>query len=78
MEKEIEILEALEEDSRWVTEHYEELQKYEGKVITVKNKVVILTTDNIEDAIVELEKRGENTAFLLMETIPPKNASFIL
>ena len=78
MEEESKILETLEEDSRWVTDHYDEIEKYEGKVIIIKNQKIILSADTLEEALAELEKRGEDTAFLLMETIPPKDASFIL
>jgi len=74
---ETELLERLIEDSKWISENYEELRKYEGKVIAVKNKRIILASESILDLLNELEKK-ENAAYILVEAIPPKNASFIL
>jgi hypothetical protein len=71
-------VERFEEDSAWVTEHYENLRKYEGKVVAVKNKAIIGVSDSIEELLKELETRKENTSCLLLEAIPPKNVSFIL
>ncbi len=40
--KVLEILRRAEEDSEWISEGYEELRtKYEGKVLTVKDKRII-------------------------------------
>lgn len=71
-------LERLEEDSVWVTQHYDSLKKYEGKVVAVKNKGIIAVSENLEKLLKDLEKKNENSACLLLEAIPPKNASFIL
>lgn len=82
MEQEIEILKSLEkaaEDSEWVSKNYDELRKkYEGKVFAVKNKKVIEGADTVEELGRKLEAKGEDVAFLLVESIPPKNTSFIL
>ena len=71
-------LERLEKDSVWVTEQYDSLKKYEGKVIAVKNQTIIAVSDNLEKLLKYLEKKKENPACLLLEAIPPKNVSFIL
>jgi hypothetical protein len=71
-------LERLEEDSAWVTQHYESLKKYQGKVVAVKNKDIIAVSENLDTLLEELEKKKENPACLLLEAIPPKNVSFIL
>ena len=71
-------LERLEKDSVWVTEQYDSLKKYEGKVIAVKNQSIIAVSDNLEKLLKYLEKKKENSACLLLEAIPPKNISFIL
>ena len=71
-------LERLEKDSVWVTEQYDSLRKYEGKVIAVKNQTIIAVSDNLEKLLKDLEKKKENSACLLLEAIPPKNVSFIL
>ena len=76
------ILEALkksEEDSKWISEEYDKLRsKYEGKVFAVRNKTVISYADRVEELVEKLEKMGENAGFLLIETIPPRDLSFIL
>ncbi len=75
----LEILKKSEEDSRWVSEEYEELRsKYEGKVFAVRDKTVISYADTVEELVRKLEKMGENVGFLLIETIPPRDLSFIL
>ena len=76
--RELEALEMLGKDSEWVTEHYDELRKHEGKVIAIKNKKIISVSESLEKLLIELEDRKEDTAFILIEAIPPKSASFIL
>lgn len=71
-------LERLEEDSAWVTQHYDSLKKFEGKVVAVKNKDIIAVSENLEKLLKDLENKNENAACLLLEAIPPKNVSFIL
>jgi hypothetical protein len=78
MKEKSEEVERLEEDSAWVTQHYEKLRKYEGKVVAVKNKTIIAVSESIEGLLKELEAKKENTAWLLLEAIPPKDVSFIL
>jgi len=75
----LEILKKSEEDSEWVGEEYDKLRtKYEGKVFAVKNKNVISHADTVEELVEKLEKMGEDVGFLLIETIPPRDLSFIL
>jgi hypothetical protein len=71
-------LERLEEDSEWVTQNYDRLKKYQGKVVAVKNKDIIAVSENLDTLLEELEKKKEKPACLLLEAIPPKNVSFIL
>jgi len=79
MEKrELKVLETLGEDSRWISEHYDKLRKHEGKVIAVKNKKILHVSESLEELFTELESKKENSAFVLIATIPPKSASFIL
>lgn len=77
-EKGSEELQRLEEDSTWVTQHYDSLRKYEGKVVAVKNRKIIAVSESLEKLLKDLEQKKENTACLLLEAIPPKNVSFIL
>jgi len=78
MENENKTLMMLDNDSQWVTENYDKLRKYEGKVIAVKNQKIIQVSDTIEHLLKKLEEKKENSAFLLIEAIPPKGVSFIL
>jgi hypothetical protein len=71
-------LERLEQDSVWVTQNYDSLRKYQGKVVAIKNKAIIAVSDNIETLLKNLELKNENPACLLLESIPPKNVLFIL
>jgi Ni2+-binding GTPase involved in maturation of urease and hydrogenase len=75
----LELLKIFEADNEWTSKNYEKLRKkYEGKIFAVKNKKIIHEAETIEDFIDGLEKKRENVALLLIETIPPKNVSFIL
>jgi len=78
-DKILEHLRSIEEDSKWVSQRFDELkEKYEGKVFAVKNKRVICDAGNVQDLMKELDEKGEDVAFLLIESIPPKDVSFIL
>jgi len=75
----LEILKKSEGDSKWVSEEYDKLRtKYEGKVFAVKNKTVLSHADTVEELVEKLENMGESIGFLLIETIPPRDLSFIL
>lgn len=75
----LEILKKSEGDSKWVSEEYDKLRtKYEGKVFAVKNKTVLSHADTVEELVEKLENMGEDVGFLLIETIPPRDLSFIL
>jgi len=69
---------CFEEDAQWLCANYDTLREYEGKVVVIKNKQIILAAESIEEAVKELKKRGEDAAFLLITSIPPKDLSFIL
>ena len=71
-------LEKLDEDSVWLNENYDAFQKYQGKVIAIKNKQIIAMRDTLEELLEELEKKKEDPAFLLIQAIPPENIAFIL
>ncbi|OYT56001.1 MAG: hypothetical protein B6U77_00585 [Candidatus Hecatellales archaeon ex4484_218] len=75
----LEILKRVEKDSRWLSENYEEIQsKYEGKIIAIKDSQIICEGNTMDEVLNKLEKKGENISFLLIESIPPKDVSFIL
>jgi alkanesulfonate monooxygenase SsuD/methylene tetrahydromethanopterin reductase-like flavin-dependent oxidoreductase (luciferase family) len=75
----LQILKAAEEDGKWFSEKYKELRtKYEGKVVAIKNKNVVGDAESVEELVDEVKKKGEDAAYILIETIPPKDVSFIL
>ena len=75
----LEILKIAEEDSKWFSEKYEELRtKYEGKVVAIKNKIVLGDANSVDELLDKVGKKGEDAAYVLIETIPPKDVSFIL
>jgi hypothetical protein len=75
----LEILKKSEGDSKWVSEEYDKLRtKYEGKVFAVKNKTVLSHADTVKELVEKLESMGEDVGFLLIETIPRRDLSFIL
>jgi hypothetical protein len=75
----LQILKVAEEDTKWFSEKYEELRdKYEGKVVAIKNRDVVSDADSVEELVEKVQKKGEDTAYLLIETIPRKDVSFIL
>ena len=77
--KVVEALDEMEEQRKWVNEHYDELrEKYEGKVFAVKDKKVIITSGSITELLEEAKKIGEDPTLLFVDSIPPKGVSFIL
>ena len=75
----LEILRNSEEDSKWVSEAFENLRgKYAGKVLAIKGKRVVSCADTVERLLENLEKTGENVGYLLIEAVPPRGLSFIL
>jgi len=75
----LEILKKSEGDSKWVSEEYDKLRtKYEGKVFAVRNKTVLSHADTAEELVKKLENMGEDIGFVLIETIPRRDLSFIL
>ncbi len=75
----LQILKVAEEDSKWFSEKYEQLQaKYEGRVLGIKNKNVVGDAESVEELLNTVQKKGEDTAYMLIETIPAKDVSFIL
>jgi len=75
----LQILKVAEEDSKWFSEKYEQLQtKYEGRVLAIRNKNVVGDAESVHQLLDILQEKGEDAAYMLIETIPPKDVSFIL
>lgn len=69
---------AFAEDSEWLAKNYEEVRDSGNKVIAIKDGDVIVEGETMEDVLRELERIGENAAYLLIEVIPPDDAAYIL
>lgn len=78
MPPDIQLLQSLENDCGWVSENYDKLQKYQGKVVAVKERNIIAVEENMDMLLQKLEKLKENPAFLLIEAIPRRNVALIL
>jgi len=75
----LEMAKRAQRDSKWISDNYDQLrEKYEKRTFAVKDGKVIGDADTVQDLVGELEKKGEDVAFILIEVIPPKDASFIL
>lgn len=75
----LEMAKRAQRDSKWISDNYDQLrEKYDKKAFAVKDGKVVGDADTVQDLVDKLEKNGENAAFLLIEVIPPKDASFIL
>jgi hypothetical protein len=75
----LEILKVAEEDGKWVSEKYGELQeKYAGRVLAIRNKSVVGNAESIEELLEIVKEKGEDASLILIETVLPKNVSLIL
>lgn len=72
-------LAEMEKSRDWVSKNYDELRtKHQGKVFAVKDEGVVESSDRITDLLETVEKKGEASAYLLIESIPPKGVVYIL
>lgn len=70
----LEVLKVAEEDGKWFSEKYKELQmKYEGKVVAIKNKNIVGDAESVEELLGVVTKKGEDATCILIETIPSKD-----
>lgn len=72
-------IEATEKSRNWISKHYDELRtKYEGKVFAVRGESVVDSSDSVTTLLEDVKKKGEDTAFLVIESIPQKGVAYIL
>jgi hypothetical protein len=73
-------IEEFEEDSRWFHDNISSLRKknYGGKFVAIKNKKVISSDEKIEGVISSLEKKGENTSYVVVEFVYPEGTVILL
>jgi len=82
MSTDAEVLEAIEKTEKnrnWIAKNYDKLRaQYEGRVFAVKDEKVVESSDNVEHLLEEVNKKGEDTALLVIESIPRKGVAYIL
>lgn len=72
-------IKAREKSLNWISKHYDELRtKYEGKVFAVKDESVVDSNDSVTTLLEDVKKKGEDTALLVIESIPQKGVAYIL
>jgi len=78
-EEELESIKAIERDSKWLSEHFEEYKQiYEGKIIAVKDQKILSAAANIQELSNKIEEMGEDPRWVYITSIPPKGIVFIL
>ncbi|MBI4116458.1 hypothetical protein HY449_01800 [Candidatus Pacearchaeota archaeon] len=78
--QETQILENFERDSEWFHRNISKLQKegFVGKFVAIKNSKPIVSNENVDVVIKEIEKRGENPSFTFIEFVHPEGFILIL
>ncbi|MHA1222812.1 MAG: DUF5678 domain-containing protein [Candidatus Heimdallarchaeaceae archaeon] len=79
MENELQILNNIENDSKWLYSQYEKIREnFSEKFVAIKNNRVIEADKSMENLINKLEKKGEDPALILIKFIPKKGTVLIL
>jgi len=79
MIQELEMINEMEQDNKWLVSNYEEIRrKYENKFIAIKDKNIIASNPTLEGIIKDLKEKGENPSFVLIEFIHKKDFKIIL
>lgn len=73
------VLERFDENEKWFSDHYEELQeKYEHMILAINEKKVILADTKVENLFENLKAKKEDISSVYIASIPPKGTAFIL
>jgi ribosome biogenesis SPOUT family RNA methylase Rps3 len=76
---ELEMINEMEQDSKWLESNYEEIRKsYENKFIAVKNMKIIASNPTLDGIITDLEKKGVNSSLVSIEFVHKKDFKIIL
>jgi len=79
MIQELQMINEMEQDNKWLESHYEEIRKnYENKFIAIKNKVIVASSSTLDGIMKELEEKGENSSLVSIEFIHKKDFKIIL
>ena len=80
MEQELVLLKRFEKDNEWFHKNTEKLQGegFVGKFVAIKDSRLIASDKNVDVLIREIEKKGENPAFIVIEFVYPQGYTLIL
>jgi hypothetical protein len=80
MEQDLELLRNFEESSKWFHNHLNSLreQGFSGKFVAIKESKPLTSEENLDNLIKNVEKKGEDPAFIFMEFVHPKGYTLIL
>jgi hypothetical protein len=79
MSNDLELITEIEEDSIWLDEHLNEIkEKNSNKFVAVKDKSIILVSDNLDTLLKVLREKKEDLDRLLIEFIHGDDYNFIL
>jgi len=77
--EEMVMLQTAEKDNEWLTRNFEKIQReHPNKFIAISEGHVIAEGGDSEDVINEVERKGKNSASVLIEFIPEKGLLLIL
>jgi len=76
----LEKMNSFEEDSKWLYNNLDLLRKRKlsGQFVAIKNKEVIAQGKDINLVIKQVEKKGENPSYILIEYIYPEGTIILL
>jgi len=77
--KEMAMLQTAEKDNDWLTRNFKKIQQeHPNKFIAISEGHIIAEGGDSEDVINEVEKKGRDSATVLIEFIPEKGLLLIL
>ena len=72
-EKIIKLLREFEENEKWFSENYQELQKkFENMILAIKDKKIISIKRDMESLLKDLESKNIDVESVYIGTVPPK------
>ncbi|MCX6819617.1 MAG: DUF5678 domain-containing protein [Candidatus Aenigmarchaeota archaeon] len=78
MQSELEMLEEFEENGRYLSEHFDELQKnYQEEFVAIYKKNFVWAAKQLDEVIAKLKEKGIDPGFVLIEFIPKKGITIL-
>ena len=71
---------GFEEDSKWFYENADFLRKnkFIGKFVAIKNKEVIASDKELNKVVKEVENKGKNPSYIVIEYVYPEGTIILL